>query len=334
MIRIAIIGAGFSGLAVSWHLLNEAPEGSIRLTLFDEKGIGGGASGIATGLLHPYGGAHAKLNRLGLEGLKETRHLLKIAGESLKKPVAENQAILRLALTQQQTLDFTLSASKYPTDIEWLSEKQCQELYPYLTKAPGIWIKDSKIVLSRNYLMGLWKACETRGAILEQSSISSLKEVESFDVVVVAAGANSLLFSEFSSYGLTVIKGQLLELEWPSDIPSIPFALNSQAYLILDTKTNKCLVGSSYEKNFRDGEIEMQKAKEEILPKVIAMLPFLAGAKIIGCYAGLRVATPNHMPLTERVGSKLWLMTGMGSKGLLYHALQGKKLALEILSVV
>lgn len=50
--NIAIIGAGFSGLALAYFLL----QSSAHVTLFDAVGIGGGASGIATGLLHPYPG--------------------------------------------------------------------------------------------------------------------------------------------------------------------------------------------------------------------------------------------------------------------------------------
>ena len=52
--RYAIIGGGFAGVATAWHLL-AAGQGSIAtLDLFDASGLGGGASGAAAGLLHPY----------------------------------------------------------------------------------------------------------------------------------------------------------------------------------------------------------------------------------------------------------------------------------------
>ena len=52
--RYAIIGGGFAGVATAWHLL-AAGEGSIAgIDLFDAAGLGGGASGAAAGLLHPY----------------------------------------------------------------------------------------------------------------------------------------------------------------------------------------------------------------------------------------------------------------------------------------
>jgi glycine/D-amino acid oxidase-like deaminating enzyme len=53
--RYAILGAGFAGISVAWHLLKESPK-ELRLSVdvYDEVGIGGGASGVSGGLLHPY----------------------------------------------------------------------------------------------------------------------------------------------------------------------------------------------------------------------------------------------------------------------------------------
>lgn len=54
-LRCAVLGAGFAGLSVAWHLLQLSPqELHLSVDLYDEIGIGGGASGVAGGLLHPY----------------------------------------------------------------------------------------------------------------------------------------------------------------------------------------------------------------------------------------------------------------------------------------
>lgn len=54
--RVAVIGGGFAGLAVSWHLLAAARDSGrpMQLQLFDAFGLGAGGSGAAAGLLHPY----------------------------------------------------------------------------------------------------------------------------------------------------------------------------------------------------------------------------------------------------------------------------------------
>lgn len=330
--HIAIVGAGFCGLATAWYLFQLLPPLSISsLTLFDSQGIGGGASGIAAGLLHPYAGAHAKLNRMGKEGMEATLHLIRVASQFLNQPVAIEQGILRLALTDQQIEDFLLCQHKYPADIEWLSTEQCQQLFPYLTQAPGIWIKQGAIVNSPSYLKGLWQACAQQGAILEAHAIVNWDELKEFDLAIVTTGAAAGPFLPPSAPSLSLVKGQVLELEWPSSIPPLPFALNSHAYLIMNAHQSTCLVGATFERDYTTIQPDQERAKAEILPKVVHMLPCLASARVINCYAGLRAVTPNHLPFIERLDQKRWVLTGMGSKGLLYHALLAKQLVKKIL---
>ncbi|XP_020259130.1 uncharacterized protein LOC109835575 [Asparagus officinalis] len=53
--KYAVLGAGFAGLSVAWHLLKHCPkESHMHIDIYDEVGIGGGASGASGGLLHPY----------------------------------------------------------------------------------------------------------------------------------------------------------------------------------------------------------------------------------------------------------------------------------------
>lgn len=54
-LKFAVLGAGFAGLSVVWNLLQHTSKDSrICIDIYDETGIGGGASGISGGLLHPY----------------------------------------------------------------------------------------------------------------------------------------------------------------------------------------------------------------------------------------------------------------------------------------
>lgn len=86
-LRYAVLGAGFAGLSVAWHLLKvtlhfpsssslpvgdttsrnrlnrrwpdfnfqHSPRDSrVSVDIYDENGVGGGASGVSGGLLHPY----------------------------------------------------------------------------------------------------------------------------------------------------------------------------------------------------------------------------------------------------------------------------------------
>lgn len=330
--NIAIIGAGFCGLATAWHMLHYFSSASV--TLFDVKGIGKGASGIAAGLLHPFSGAHAKLNWRGREGIVATKELLAVAAEFLGRPVtAKNRGILRLALSGEQQVDFQLCAERYPLETQWVDTAFCQKMAPGSPEVPGLWIEDGLTIYSPLYLEGLWLACKSRGVHFEQKCVQSLQELDSFDAIIVTAGADCPKIQELSSLSLNCVKGQVLELAWPKHIPPLKCALNSHVYILMTEEGESCLVGATYEKGFQEAIIDLEIAKQEILPKAYELYPPLKNASIKNCYAGMRAVTSQHRPLIKRESMNTWVLTGMGSKGLLYHALFAKELAGDIHTV-
>lgn len=323
--RIAIVGAGLAGLAATWHLSN-----FFSVTLFDSKGIGGGASGIAAGLMHPFSGAHAQFNRHGFEGMQATLRLLDIASNALKQPVADFSGLLRPVTTLVQQKNYAFCSSQFSEHVQWWTQEKCQHAFPSLQNAPGIFIPCAVKVNCPAYLKGLWKACENRGARFIEMNIFSMEELKDFDAIVAATGAGSKHICELSHLKINTVKGQLLELEWPANMPPLPFSLNSQAYLLSHFEHPSCYAGSTFERNALSIEPDIEIAKQEIFPKLAAMIPQLQYAKVIGCQSAFRVSTPTRLPIAEKIKERLWIFTGMGSKGLLYHALYAEKLAAQI----
>jgi glycine/D-amino acid oxidase-like deaminating enzyme len=318
---VAIIGAGFCGLAVAWHLLNARP--NLTVKIFDPKPLGSGASGIAAGLLHPFVGAKANLNWRGKEGVEATLKLLAIAEEALGAPVySPNKGVLRLAITQEQVDNFSKCALKNPEETTWLSDEECLGLIPSLTPAPGLLIKNGLSVYTKFYLEGLWKACQMLGANWIPRPIASLYEAENEgDVVIFTTGAYSQNIEGLAPLPLKGVKGQLLQLIWPEHLPPLPCAISSQGYIVMAPDQKTCFVGSTYEKNFKDGEPDWQIASGEIFPKASSIIPELKEARIQHVYAGIRSVGPGHLPYLEQLSDRAWILAGMGSKGLLYHAL-------------
>lgn len=319
---IAIIGAGFSGLAVACHLINHHPAfPQLNIHLFDSKPIGQSTSGIAAGLLHPFVGAHAKLNRMGLEGFESTQELLNIAAQTLGRPVtATNQGILRLALREDQWEDYQRCAEIHPHETQRLDSSACQELAPGCADAPGLWIKQGQTVYSSLYLEGLWQACFLKGAKFVQRTITSLEELKDFDLTIVTTGAETYQLKELENISLSRVKGQVLELEWPEGVPPLTCSLNSHVYILMTENRNACLVGATYERGFQEAIPDVKSAEEAILPKAIELFPPLKNAIVKNCYAGMRAVTPQRLPWIKQLSPKQWLLAGMGSRGLLYHA--------------
>lgn len=321
--RIAIIGAGFAGLAVAYHLLQKK---NIQVDLYDPNGIGGAASGISAGLLHPYAGLHAKLNWRGQEGLEATEKLLHDASAALGQPVAFKSGLLRLAITPQNERDYIRSASKN-SDLLWLDAQECQKRVPGIAAKSGLWIAHAWRIDGLLYLEGLWNYCAKRGAILKRQAIDHLAELKDYDRVVVAVGASSKHFPELQSLPITAIKGQILELAWPSGLPLPPFPLSAQAYIIPLQASQSCIVGATYERVFETREADRAVASSDIMPKVAAVMQALSTAKILNCQSGFRASTPDHRPIVRQLNEKCWVFVGLGSKGLLYHALFAQELS-------
>jgi glycine/D-amino acid oxidase-like deaminating enzyme len=325
--RIAILGAGFCGTAAAWHL---ALRGDAEVVVFDPAGIGGGASGVAAGLLHPYVGAHSKLNWRGIEGMEATLQLINSAEKALNAPVASHNGMLRLAITEQQSKDYRQCADRSSGDVTWKTAKECQKAVPGLEPHPGIFVHSAVTVDCRRYLQGLWQDCFAHGVKLEHKAIATLSEVQHFDRIIVAMGSATKNLPELAHLPITLTKGQILEIAWPQDLPPLPYPLNSQAYLLMNSNGATCIAGATFEKQFDNSLPDLEKAKQEIMPKLLAYFPSLGKAEIMDCRSGIRAGMPNRRPLIAKITEKCWVFTGMGSKGLLYHALMAKELVDDI----
>lgn len=327
-IKIAIVGAGLAGLATALHLKIRAKE--TEVVLFDHEGIGGGASGIAAGLLHPYGGAHAKLNWQGQEGLEATKELLIVASEALGEPVADFSGILRIAVTEEQQSYYHQSAQKN-SELQWLNADETQERIEGISHLPSIFVPSGITVNSPLYLQGLWKACEALGVDLSREKVHLLEELDRFDYVIVTVGAAIQQFSQLKHLVVTQVKGQLLKLRWPKNLKPLPCSISSQMYVAMHSDGESCICGSTYERDFTSSHPDLEVAKKEIFPKLSSFLPSLVEEEVLDCYSGIRASIPGHKPLIKQIDNRLFVYTGLGSKGLLYHALFARELVLSIL---
>ncbi|NGX58435.1 MAG: tRNA 5-methylaminomethyl-2-thiouridine biosynthesis bifunctional protein MnmC, partial [Chlamydiae bacterium] len=242
--KIAIIGAGFSGLALTYYLSQDPKR---QITLFDKRGIGGGASGIAAGLLHPYVGGKALLNWKGQESLAETRELLKIASQNCTDPVFQESGIIRIPKSEEQKAYFQKCAVDHD-DVEI-----CDIQIPGVEAQNGILIKSGIQVHCENYLKGLWMNCQERGCQLQIQEITDLESLKDYDRIVICNGV-----SQLSNKKLKHIKGQLLRLQWPSDLPPLQRPVIGSKYVAMDPDLQSCWVGATYEHNFSDDAIDMK----------------------------------------------------------------------------
>jgi len=331
--RIAILGGGFAGLAVTWYILHYT-QGTYTVDLYDPAPIGGGASGLSSGLLHIYAGKQARQAWEGSNCLNEAHRLITVASQAIGQPIVLSKGILRPALSSQQIADFQHCAATYP-DTEWWNKKTCEEKVQGLqlpTDGGGLFIKEGLTLDVKSYLQGLWQACAFHGTQYHQQAMVSQEELADYDRILVAMGPLTKNFPPLKDLPITPIKGQILELKWPTGAMPIPFSLNSQKYIVMRPDLKSCLVGSTFEHQFTTPQAEKEKALQEIMPNVLEFFPALQGAEVLSVRAAFRASTPNHLPMVGKLSDKYYFFTGLGSKGLLYHAWVGKYVARALIT--
>jgi glycine/D-amino acid oxidase-like deaminating enzyme len=320
MKRIAIAGGGLAGLATAWHLLNL---GGASVTLFDPKGIGGGASGVSTGLLHPFPGRLALRSWQADEGMNSTLQLIDQVESFTNSSVAHRGGILRLALTEQQKKDFPRCVE---FGCEWWPEEKVKERLPEVSRAPALWIPQGMTVYSRPYLGGLWQLCKNKGATLELQPFSSDKN---FDHAVLAMGFETpQRIGIFADIPLKITRGQALLCRWKK---SPPFTLLSQGHLTPCEDPSLCQLGSTYE----DPETPYDEIKAFALQEKIAKFyPPARDFEVVESRVGYRIARQKgYRPILSQIDAKTWAFFGLGSRGLLYHSLLAKSLAYSLLNL-
>jgi glycine/D-amino acid oxidase-like deaminating enzyme len=66
----------------------------------------------------------------------------------------------------------------------------------------------------------------------------------------------------------------------------------------------------------------------QLLEKAKKIYPGAKEFEIVGIQVGVRIAPKiGYWPILQRVDSKTWVFTGLGSRGLMYHALLAKRLS-------
>jgi glycine/D-amino acid oxidase-like deaminating enzyme len=327
--QIAIIGRGFAGLALAYYLSNNLTN---TLHIFDENDLGVSASGTACGLLHPFSGAKSRRSWMADIGMKTTLELIDFVETFLQEKIAVRKGILRPAVNIEQLNDFKIALSKNH-DMKWLSLEDTLEEIPFVKSLGSLFIPSGVSIYVNDYLRGLFEICTSRGARLVKEKITTLKSLAHFDAIIVAAGSKTTSIEELKDLPLRRTKGQILELLWPNKLPHLPCALVSHAYMAKAKDPAKFYLGATYERNPVLEEADIETAKSLLLPKASELIEEIKEATVVDCKAGWRMFSPDNItPIAGKTSFKnTWILSGLGSKGLLHHAWIAKALSLAIM---
>ncbi len=284
--KIAIVGAGFCGLATSFFCKKKGFE----VTLFDKTGIGAGASGISCGLMHCYAGREAKLSFRGHEALAATHRLFEEVGY-----------IPKLGILRPEVSGMDFSKTILYDDIE--------------RRGNDLFIRSGATVNCKEYLEKLFKAASVELRIQEVSA-----PLADYDFTIFTVGADLHLLTTLQHPQIERIRGQTLELEWPYLEP-LACTLNSGVQLA-QIDPHSVWAGATYERKL----LSEEEAEAEIRKKLAFISKDFATLPVKSRKSAFRAATANKRPFITHPTSNSYILGGMGSKGLLYHALYAQEL--------
>lgn len=329
--RFAVLGAGFAGLSVAYHLLSESSkELNICIDIYDEIGIGGGASGVSGGLIHPYS-PKAKLLWRGAKCWNECLRLLSVAeGTALCSDdfdfgvsdfhglIVQKRGILRPAVSVKNLLLLSDNARNCLSScrIETINKEAAQNLVPNLCIPfdTAFYMPQAVNIHPQRYLQALYLACEnlvkelsTSGTgetelHLQKKSVHKLLDLEGeYQAVIICLGAKADMLPELAGrIPLRTCRGVVAHLKLPDDIgeeyPELGPSILSDAWLAIQGRRS-LYMGSTWEWKSRNSSpnvstSEASKALEELLPKAYAIYPDLKNWTFAGARAGLRAMPP------------------------------------------
>ncbi len=290
--RIAVVGSGLAGLGATYFLLKKG----YSVTLFDESGIGGGASGIPIGLCHPYLGRSGKPSKFSHEALLVTRELLDVAEKFSGKKLADRGGILR---------------------TDWIP----LEWYPDLEQVDaGILIKSGMTFFLKEYVEALYASFQS--VTLIKRKISSEEELSEYDRIIFTCGSGMKDLGFLLP--MTYVKGQVL-IGTSKD--SHQNTIMKERGHLSPMRDGRVQLGSTYEHHYSSREPVIEIAIKDLSKKINAFFPNKEDFASLECKAGIRACVKDgYLPIVMKVSEKAFVFTGLGSRGLLYHAYYGRHL--------
>ncbi|XP_027174752.1 uncharacterized protein LOC113774411 [Coffea eugenioides] len=307
-LRCAVLGAGFAGLSVAWHLLQHGSRDlPLLVDIYDEVGIGGGASGVAGGLLHPYS-PKVKLLWRAEECWNESLKLIRIAERARQSKVLNTERQEAV-----QSMNFSIIRRRLVLSLVSYEILGC--VSSAVLSHTGLLLKIHTHQSKDKATVGIGiSATDSMGSVPWTRVFGSSRE---YNAVVICLGARAAFLPEFSGIlPLRTCRGVVTHMqlsdnireEYPQHSPSIL----SDAWLAVEGPRDLYL-GSTWEWRSTNYSrtvptVEASEALQELLSKGSVIYPAISNWTVRGAVAGLRAMPPltPHGSSQDLITQKRW----------------------------
>jgi glycine oxidase len=312
---VRVVGAGLAGIALADALLQRG----IPCVLLDRVGIGAGASGAATGLLHPLPGLRAIPGWRAAEAFRMARLSVERRAQRTPQIIAATGVFRPSSSLQRE--DF-LRASREGWGIWCSGGPPCS--VPQALAREGLWLAEGCVVNVPLYLQTWVAELVERGLELQFG-----QPIEEADPAQTTVWCTGHVLASRLPFACSVVRGQALEIEplEEQERPTLSCGIAGRAYLA--PLGNRWIVGATFEHHAPDSVPDLARARQALSARVEELWPGgrLLDQPVQRIHLGHRLSTPDHYPIAGQLPDQSWVWTGLGSRGLLYHVLGAHELA-------
>lgn len=322
-----IIGAGLAGACAARLLAR-----SRRVLLADAGDHDAASPAAVAALANPLMAQRARPGWRVVDALEAYERLIRDL--DLRDPLAL-AGLVRPAATSRQADEFAEVAGGYPELATWWTPDETLERAPWLAAPHGtLKVIRGGAVSVPDLLEALRRDAARQGAEYRASwvlegwadegdRLEAVFRTEAGAVrvetgsIVLATGPGFGRLSALREVSLHLVKGQLVRVR-PSVVPAGVLPVSGRGYAVPNAD-GTVVIGSSYEHDFDDSAPTLIQSRR-LIARLIPSLPWLREASIVSESAGLRVTVPGRrIPMAGPLpgDGRIWLLTGLGSKGLL-----------------
>lgn len=354
--RVAIIGAGIIGLSLAFELVFRR---GVRVTLFDTRGPGRGASWAAAGMIAPAfeaaaeEGVHPRLFDLCLESARAwpafAADIERLSGLPAGFDAAPALAVAQDEAEAAHLVAISQVLTSRGVAHKALSAAELARMEPALSPdiLAGLELETDTRVDNRRTVSALLTALQASPRARFVTGPAPLKSrngrvhLEGHDVIVAAAG-----------WETSVIKveerGQLYSLvNWDTALdeidchagqmlsvatgPHAPRRVVRAGHVYLVPREGQVVIGATMEHG-RVIDAPEADVIEALRQEGVKLCPALADAPVTESWAGVRPGTPDHAPfIGETVTPGLYVAAGHYRNGILLAPVTAQILADQIL---
>lgn len=330
---VIIVGAGLAGTTAAFSLAAD-----YRVLLLDSGEIGGGATNVGAGIASPILARKGNPTQYAHEALDALDVLIDEIGigDSL-----EDRPLIRPAYDAIQSEYYQRAAREHSDLATWLPPAHAADRFPGVHAPLGaLQVTRGRVLNLTSVAVGAAKAAQARGCELRtncqltgwslQSTTAPGRQVLvsvmlddgiqqdlTCNKLILALGAGYRHFPELTTLNLHPVKGQTLRVKRPSQLDALP-NITGPGYIAHDGPD--IVLGSTFEHGTFN-TTPTQESTDSIIglvKPIVAQLPDASRMPDLIAQAGTRITVPGtRLPMVGPISDDVWILTGLGAKGLL-----------------